>query len=125
MAGANPDQSVIPSAAEPQFSNVLISNLDPAARKNRANTTGMEALLQALGQQEDGIRQGGGAKAIDAQHGKKRLTARERLALLLDPGEEFLELGIFAAFGMYEEWGGAPAAGVVTGLGLVAGRLVM
>jgi 3-methylcrotonyl-CoA carboxylase beta subunit len=125
MAGANPDQSVIPSAAEPQFSNVLISNLDPAARKNRANTTGMEALLQALGQQEDGIRQGGGAKAIDAQHGKKRLTARERLALLLDPGEEFLELGLFAAFGMYEEWGGAPAAGVVTGLGSVAGRLVM
>jgi len=125
MAGANPDQSVIPSAAEPQFSNVLISNLDPAARKNRANATGMEALQQALGQQEDGIRQGGGAKAIDAQHGKKRLTARERLALLLDPGEEFLELGLFAAFGMYEEWGGAPAAGVVTGLGSVAGRLVM
>src|SRR5882724_7975095 len=125
MPGANPDQSVIPSAAEPQFSNVLISNLDPAAGKNRANTTGMEALLQALGQQEDGIRQGGGAKAIDAQHGKKRLTARERLALLLDPGEEFLELGLFAAFGMYEEWGGAPAAGVVTGLGSVAGRLVM
>ena len=125
MAGANPDQSVIPSAAEPQFSNVLVSHLDPAARKNRANTTGMEALLQALRQQEDAIRQGGGAKAIDAQHGKKRLTARERLALLLDPGEEFLELGLFAAFGMYEEWGGAPAAGVVTGLGSVAGRLVM
>ena len=125
MAGANPDQSVIPSAAEPQFSNVLVSHLDPAARKNRAYTTGMEALLQALGQQEDAIRQGGGAKAIDAQHGKKRLTARERLALLLDPGEEFLELGLFAAFGMYEEWGGAPAAGVVTGVGLVAGRLVM
>jgi 3-methylcrotonyl-CoA carboxylase beta subunit len=125
MAGANPDQSVIPSAAEPQFSNVLVSTLDPATRKSRAHTTGMEALLQALGQQEDGIRQGGGAKAIDAQHGKKRLTARERLALLLDPGQEFLELGLFAAFGMYEEWGGAPAAGVVTGLGSVAGRLVM
>ncbi len=125
MAGANPDQSVIPSAAEPQFSNVLVSNLDPATRKSRANTTGMEALLQALRQQEEGIRQGGGSKAIDAQHGKKRLTARERLALLLDPEEEFLELGLFAAFGMYEEWGGAPAAGVVTGLGSVAGRLVM
>ena len=78
-----------------------------------------------LRQQEEDIRQGGGAKAIEAQHGKKRLTARERLALLLDPGEEFLELGLFAAYGMYEEWGGAPAAGVVTGLGSVAGRLVM
>jgi 3-methylcrotonyl-CoA carboxylase beta subunit len=125
MAGPNPDQSVTPSAAEPQFSNVLVSNLDPAASKSRAHSTGMEALLQTLKQQEEGIRQGGGAKAIDAQHGKKRLTARERLALLLDPGEEFLELGLFAAFGMYEEWGGAPAAGVVTGLGSVAGRLVM
>jgi 3-methylcrotonyl-CoA carboxylase beta subunit len=125
MAGLNPDQSVIPSAAEPQFSNELVSTLDPVTRKSRANTTGMEALLLALRQQEDDIRQGGGAKAIEAQHGKKRLTARERLALLLDPGEEFLELGLFAAFGMYEEWGGAPAAGVVTGLGSVAGRLVM
>jgi 3-methylcrotonyl-CoA carboxylase beta subunit len=125
MAGLNPDQSVIPSAAEPQFSNELVSTLDPATRKSRANTTGMEALLLALRQQQDAIRQGGGAKAIEAQHGKKRLTARERLALLLDPGEEFLELGLFAAFGMYEEWGGAPAAGVVTGLGSVAGRLVM
>ena len=45
--------------------------------------------------------------------------------LLLDPGEEFLELGLFAAYGMYEEWGGAPSAGVVTGLGRIAGRLVM
>jgi 3-methylcrotonyl-CoA carboxylase beta subunit len=125
MAGLNPDQSVIPSAAEPQFSNVLVSTLDTLTRKSRANTTGMEALLLPLRQQEDEIRQGGGAKAIEAQHGKKRLTARERLALLLDPGEEFLELGLFAAFGMYEEWGGAPAAGVVTGLGSVAGRLVM
>jgi 3-methylcrotonyl-CoA carboxylase beta subunit len=125
MAGANPDQSVLSSAAQPRFSNVLVSNLDPVNQKSYANTSGMEALVLALRQQEDDIRQGGGAKAIEAQHGKKRLTARERLALLLDPGEEFLELGLFAAFGMYEEWGGAPAAGVVTGLGSVAGRLVM
>ena len=126
MAGSNPDQSV---KSHPRLSRssptLLVSTLDPLTRKSRANTTGMEALLLALRQQEDDIRQGGGAKAIEAQHGKKRLTARERLALLLDPGEEFLELGLFAAFGMYEEWGGAPAAGVVTGLGSVAGRLVM
>jgi acetyl-CoA carboxylase carboxyltransferase component len=108
-----------------RFSNLLASKLDPEARKARANSAGMEALLLALRQQEDTLRQGGGAKAIEAQHGKKRLTARERLDLLLDPGEEFLELGLFAAFGMYEEWGGAPSAGVVTGLGRIAGRLVM
>ncbi|HEX3941028.1 MAG TPA: acyl-CoA carboxylase subunit beta [Acidobacteriaceae bacterium] len=85
----------------------------------------MTALLATLRQQEAEIRQGGGAKAIEGQHAKKRLTARERLELLLDPGREFLELGLFAAFGMYEEWGGAPSAGVVTGLGRVEGRLVM
>ena len=127
MAGPRSDQPVTPAVPEaaPRFSNLLASRLDPHARKSRANTAGMEALLAILKQQEEEIRQGGGLKAIEAQHGKKRLTARERLALLLDPGEEFLELGLFAAYGMYEEWGGAAAAGVVTGLGSVAGRLVM
>src|SRR5271156_2846510 len=127
MVNPNPAPPVTPAGAEPapQFSNLIASKLDPEARKSRANTTGMEALLLALRQQEDTLRQGGGAKAIEAQHGKKRLTARERLDLLLDPGEEFLELGLFAAYGMYEEWGGAPSAGVVTGLGRIAGRLVM
>src|SRR3984885_13159268 len=125
MAVPNPDQPVTSSAAEPHFSNQLATRLDPQAKKSRANTSGMEILLQALAQQEDVIRQGGGPKAIEAQHAKKRLTARERLALLLDPNEEFLELGLFAAYGMYEEWGGAAAAGVVTGLGWIAGRLVM
>ncbi len=71
----------------------------------------MEVLLLALAQQEDVIRQGGGPKAIEAQHGKKRLTARERLDLLLDPREEFLELGLFTAYGMYEEWGERPLPG--------------
>jgi 3-methylcrotonyl-CoA carboxylase beta subunit len=127
MPGPNSDQPVTPPAAEPatRFSNLLASKLDPEAKKARANSAGMEALLLSLRQQEDTLRQGGGAKAIEAQHAKKRLTARERLDLLLDPGEEFLELGLFAAYGMYEEWGGAPSAGVVTGLGRIAGRLVM
>jgi 3-methylcrotonyl-CoA carboxylase beta subunit len=123
LMAANTDRP--PTAAEPQFSNALASRLDLHTRKGRANTAGMEALLLALGQQEEALRQGGGAKAIEAQHAKKRLTARERLAILLDPGAEFLELSLFAAFGMYEEWGGAAAAGVVTGLGYVEGRLVM
>jgi 3-methylcrotonyl-CoA carboxylase beta subunit len=126
MPGPISDQPVtLPAPPAARFSNQLASKLDPEARKARANSAGMEALLLALRQQEDTLRQGGGAKAIEAQHGKKRLTARERLDLLLDPGEEFLELGLFAAYGMYEEWGGAPSAGVVTGLGRIAGRLVM
>src|SRR5690606_25894321 len=74
---------------------------------------------------EAAIRQGGGAKAVDRQHAKGRLTARERVARLLDPGTDLFELGLWAAWGMYEEWGGAPSAGVVTGVGPVAGRRVM
>ena len=62
---------------------------------------------------------------IEAQHKKGRLTARERIARLIDPKTPFFELGVYAAYEMYEEWGGAPAAGTVTGLGRVAGRLVM
>ena len=91
----------------------------------QANMRSMIDRLTAIKNQEETIRQGGGPKAIESQHKKKRLTARERLALLLDPGTQLFELGIFAAFGMYQEWGGAPCAGVVTGLGRVSGRLAM
>ncbi|PYU97497.1 MAG: methylcrotonoyl-CoA carboxylase [Acidobacteria bacterium] len=69
--------------------------------------------------------QGGGPENIGKQHEKGRLTARERIAELIDPGTEFFEIGLFAAFDMYREWGGAPAAGVVTGIGQVEGRLFM
>src|SRR5262249_57029167 len=62
---------------------------------------------------------------IAKQHEKGRLTARERIARLLDPRAEFFELGLWAAWNMYQEWGGAPSAGVVTGIGVVAGRRVM
>ncbi|MFG0273690.1 MAG: acyl-CoA carboxylase subunit beta [Phycisphaerales bacterium] len=74
------------------------------------------------------IRQGGGVKAIERQHKNGRLTARERIERLIDTGDgapRFAELGLWAAYGMYEEHGGAPAAGVVTGVGSVAGRLCM
>src|SRR3984885_6748548 len=81
--------------------------------------------LTEIKNEEEKIRQGGGAKAIDAQHKKGRLTARERIAKVIDPGSEFFELGLYAAYEMYEEWGGAPSAGTVTGLAHVAGRLVM
>jgi acetyl-CoA carboxylase carboxyltransferase component len=85
----------------------------------------MVDLLTEIKNEEERIRQGGGAKATEAQHKKGRLTARERIAKLLDPGSEFFELGIYAAYEMYEEWGGAPAAGTITGLGRVHDRLVM
>ena len=74
-------------------------------------------------QDEEQIRLGGGTAAIQRQHAKGRLTARERIVKLVD--SEFFELGLWAAWGMYREWGGAHSAGVVTGLGRVAGRLTM
>src|ERR1051326_7670853 len=105
--------------------NEIESRVDPTSARFEKNMRAMADLVARVRNEEEAIRQGGGAKAIESQHNKKRLTARERLALLLDPGTELFELGIYAAHGMYEEWGGAPAAGVVTGLGRVNGRLFM
>ncbi len=74
---------------------------------------------------EDEIRLGGGKKAIERQHEKGRLTARERVEKLIDHGTFFQELGLWCAYEMYKEHGGAPAAGVVTGVGVVQGRRCM
>src|ERR1700680_2270591 len=89
------------------------------------NTRRRVDLLTEIKNEEARLQEGGDAKAADAQHKKGRLTARERIARLIDPKTEFFELGIYAAYEMYQEWGGAPAAGTVTGLARVAGRLVM
>jgi len=89
------------------------------------NQHAVAELVARMRMDEEQIQQGGGEKAVEAQHKKGRLTARERIARLIDPGAEFFELGTYAAWGMYEEWGGAPSAGVVTGLARVQGRLVM
>ncbi|MBY0262272.1 MAG: hypothetical protein K2Q20_07995 [Phycisphaerales bacterium] len=71
------------------------------------------------------IRLGGGKAAIDRQHEKGRLTARERIDRLVDDPKKFSELGLWSAFGMYAEYGGAPGAGVVTGIGAIHGRPTM
>src|SRR5207245_3120828 len=68
------------------------------------------------------LRQGGGTAAIQRQHAKGRLTARERIGRLIDPNSQSLELGLWAAHEMYSDWGGAPAAGVVTAVGTICGR---
>src|SRR5467141_1903103 len=82
-------------------------------------------LVTQIKNEEEQIAVGGGAKAIEAQHKKGRLTARERIAKLIDTGSQFFELGVYAAYEMYEEWGGAPSAGTVTGLARVCGRTFM
>jgi 3-methylcrotonyl-CoA carboxylase beta subunit len=101
------------------------STIDLLVGKARENHAALAVLMAELRNEEDAIRLGGGAKAAEAQRAKGRLTVRERLGLLLDEGTELLELGLWAAFGMYAEYGGAPGAGVVTGLGRVSGRLCM
>ena len=105
--------------------NQIESKIDLTSARFERNMRAMADLVAAVHNEEEKIREGGGAKAIEAQHSKKRLTARERITLLLDPQTELFECGIYAAHGMYEEWGGAPAAGVVTGLGRIQGRLCM
>lgn len=82
-------------------------------------------LVESLRGDEETLRLGGGVDNIERQHKKNRLTARERIGELCDTGTAFHELNLFAAWKMYEEWGGAPSAGVVTGLARVSGRLCM
>jgi acetyl-CoA carboxylase carboxyltransferase component len=71
------------------------------------------------------LEQGGGPSGTERQHRHGRLTARERMQLLFDPGTPTLECGLMSAWSMYREYGGAPAAGVVTTIGQVDGRLCM
>jgi acetyl-CoA carboxylase carboxyltransferase component len=104
--------------------NVLTTKLDPSSLRFESNMRALADLVAQVRNEEEKIREGGGPKAIENQHSKGRLTARERINLLADPGT-FFELGVYVAHGMYEEWGGAPAAGVVTGLARVHTRLVM
>ena len=82
-------------------------------------------LLERLAGDEAVLKQGGGPENIGKQHEKNRLTARERIERLVDPGTPFFEIAVFAAYEMYREWGGAPSAGVVTGIGRVGNRLFM
>lgn len=68
------------------------------------------------------IKLGGGQKAINRQHEKGKLTARERISKLIDDGTNFFELNTFCAHDMYTEYGGAPSAGTVMGVGKISGR---
>src|SRR5262249_16163939 len=87
---------------------------------NRAH---VEGLVRELHELEASLRQGGGADKSERQHSQGKLTARERVARLLDPDSRFQEVGLLVAYDEYH--GQAPAAGVVTGFGMVAGREVV
>ena len=102
---------------------MLETALRPEDRESptfKANKDAWVALVRDFRESLERVRQGGGPKAVERQHKKGRLTARERIQKLIDPGTEFYELMAFAGWGMYEEWGGAPAGGVITGIGRIA-----
>jgi acetyl-CoA carboxylase carboxyltransferase component len=82
---------------------------------NKLSWSKIKALL-------DEIEEGGGKKAIQKQKDRGKLTARERISYLLDKESSFIEIGALAGHGMYEEYGGCPAGGVVAGVGYVSGK---
>jgi acetyl-CoA carboxylase carboxyltransferase component len=86
------------------------------------NEDWMKLLVSESKQRFDKIKLGGGKKAIDKQHEKNKLTARERVDHLIDKHSVFVEIGAYVGFEMYEEYGGCPAGGTVAGIGYVSGR---
>jgi 3-methylcrotonyl-CoA carboxylase beta subunit len=95
----------------------MVMNLD--FNKNEDN---MKLALSQLRNRIQKIAAGGGIKSIEKQHEKGKLTARERIEYLIDKDSDFFEIGAFAGYEMYEEYGGCPAAGTVAGIGYVSGR---
>jgi acetyl-CoA carboxylase carboxyltransferase component len=100
--------------------NQLASNT--TAERNREN---FKRLLHDLRSATVAVKQGGGKESIERHHKRGKLTARERVEKLIDPKSRFLEIGLFAAYGMYEDVGGAPSAGTVFGIGKIHGREVV
>jgi acetyl-CoA carboxylase carboxyltransferase component len=89
------------------------------------NEDAMRRALSTLKQRFAVIEQGGGKKNLEKVRLKGKLTPRERIAYLLDKNTDFTEIGSFAAYDMYAEHGGCPAAGTVGGIGYVSGRQCM
>jgi acetyl-CoA carboxylase carboxyltransferase component len=81
-----------------------------------------KTLLRKLNAEREKILLGGGKKALEKHRAKGKLTARERISKLLDNGKDFFELNTFAAYGMYEEYGGCPSSGTIFGIGKIHGR---
>ena len=104
---------------------MLPTTLDDEGRASeafRANASAWVERITAFRESLAKMRHGGGERAVQRQHEKGRLTARERIARLLDKDSPFDELMTFAGWQMYEEWGGAPGGGAVTGIGRIHGR---
>src|SRR5688500_3124079 len=90
--------------------------------ESNKNEDGMRLALSQLNSRFEKVALGGGKKAIEKQHEKKKLTARERISYLIDKDSSFTEIGAFAGYEMYEEQGGCPSGGTVAGIGYVSGK---
>ncbi|VDC27519.1 carboxyl transferase domain-containing protein [Pseudogemmobacter humi] len=103
--------------------SILTSSISPRSETFRANREASLAALEAVGAAAELAMAGGGARARDLHQSRGKLLPRERIARLLDPGSPFLEIGLFAAHEMYD--GASPSAGLIAGIGRVAGQEVM
>src|SRR3984885_5218675 len=99
---------------------IIETKLNPRSDDFRTNAAALEALVADLRAKVDKLALGGGQAARDKHVGRGKLLPRDRIAQLLDPGTPFLELSQLAAFGMYHD--DAPGAGVITGIGRIAGQ---
>lgn len=86
------------------------------------NEDALKLAISNMKHRLDEIYLGGGQKKIDKQHSKNKLTARERIAYLIDRDTEIIEIGAFAGYEMYKEYGGCPSGGVIIVIGYVSGR---
>jgi acetyl-CoA carboxylase carboxyltransferase component len=98
---------------------VLESHVEPGEEHDRRRER-MEQLVAELRERTELVARGGGEKAVERHRSRGKLTARERIDRLVDPGSAFLELSALAAWDVYE--GQAPSAGIVTGIGVIEGR---
>ncbi len=100
----------------------IFPDMTKAELEFNKNEDSMKQLLFQLREREKKTKLGGGEKKIEEQHRRGKLTARERIDYLIDDDKPFLEIGLLAGDGMYEEFGGCPGGGVVTGIGFIQGR---
>ncbi len=99
--------------------------VDTASKAFKEREEQYRELLDRMRERTEVIEQGGGPKRVEREHQRGKLTARERIARLLDAPADFSEMGRYAGYKMYEDEGGCPAGGTVMGLGKVSGRLCL
>src|ERR1700744_1955329 len=100
--------------------SVIASQIDPRSPDFQASSEQLRGLVDDLRRELARSAEGGGEKAREKHTARGKLLPRERIRALLDPGSPFLELSPLAAYGMYDD--AAPAAGIITGVGRIAGR---